>query len=194
MPDSIIVVSCKQPHNNEVVATFDEPARALSGSTAVDELAKDRCAREFRKYVGTDFENSRFDGLIWFSPAESDWRAEDRRFVCGAFMTIKTTGTAWDRAMSALSRPIGRSAPRDIARVPRMFRPTRWYGGNEMAGVLTVVVVAAIWVALTYSLLRTGMSATASLLLAILLPFIAVVVLLIRLIRGKWQPAPWSSG
>lgn len=88
-----LIVNCAVPHNQEVFYVFDAPPSSYPGDAAIEQAAKDRCARAFEDYAGIDFQRSPMDGLYWLKPGDSNWQFGDRRFTCEAGTTNNTTGS-----------------------------------------------------------------------------------------------------
>ncbi|MET0839534.1 MAG: septum formation family protein [Marmoricola sp.] len=74
------VVSCEQPHTDEVVGAFTIPRQDWPGQKRVDQLADRGCAPRFEKYVGVPVGESSLD-LYSDAPVDIGW-PEDRSVVC----------------------------------------------------------------------------------------------------------------
>lgn len=78
-------VSCAQPHDNEVFATFDVPDGDFPGDERLYELADQGCLDRFQDAIGAPYEQSVlvFTTLI---PSERSWNERnDREVVCVAY-------------------------------------------------------------------------------------------------------------
>ena len=76
----LLVVSCKEPHTDEVIATFTLPQGKWPGTAKVDLLSRQGCASAFERYVGVPPEDSSLE-LYDLPPLKIDWRY-DRLVVC----------------------------------------------------------------------------------------------------------------
>jgi hypothetical protein len=99
--ESTIVVSCAQPHAEEVFSVFEFPGAptAFPGYEAIGELQQTRCQADFTDYVGISWEHSAYS--IGFSgPTETTWAAGDHALACtledsnGGTLTGSARGTA----------------------------------------------------------------------------------------------------
>lgn len=75
------VVDCSEPHDNEVIGSFDLPAGGFPGDAAVASAAERGCLARFEPYVGIDFPSSIYD-LGWFTPTSDSWDVGDREVIC----------------------------------------------------------------------------------------------------------------
>ena len=76
----LLVVSCKEPHTDEVIATFTLPQGKWPGAKKVDQLGWRGCASQFERYVGVPPEDSSLE-LYNITPLKIDWDY-DRLVVC----------------------------------------------------------------------------------------------------------------
>lgn len=80
---SVEIVSCEDPHDEEVYAVkqldhaADEP---YPGLLALDESSFNTCVYDFQKFVGVPYEDSILD-IFWFSPTPESWEEQDRLVV-----------------------------------------------------------------------------------------------------------------
>lgn len=73
--ESIDVLPCSDPHDNEIYAAIDFPADGddiYPGPLLIDEFAVDACFEAFEPYVGLSYEFSRFD-YGWMTPTLEGW-------------------------------------------------------------------------------------------------------------------------
>jgi hypothetical protein len=75
------VVDCSEPHDNEVIGSFDLPAGGYPGDAVVASRAEEGCLVRFEPYVGIDFPSSIYD-LGWFTPTSESWDVGDREVIC----------------------------------------------------------------------------------------------------------------
>jgi len=88
-------VPCSEPHDNEVIHTFDLADGDFPGEAAMETQATDRCLAEFETYVGIDYESSIY-GLTWLVPTDGSWGQGDREVAClvNNFDGTQKVGTA----------------------------------------------------------------------------------------------------
>lgn len=87
------VVSCDQPHTDEVFFIFEVDDEEFPGEDALGESAWDGCAAQFDTYVGVPYEDSVLD-FYTYQPTEISWaRADDRMVQCILFSYEDVTGT-----------------------------------------------------------------------------------------------------
>ncbi|HWB71157.1 MAG TPA: septum formation family protein, partial [Egibacteraceae bacterium] len=92
------VVSCDQPHDNEVFALLNYPAGATDpypGQEAVQNWAEENCqGSAFQAYVGMDYASSRYY-TTYLSPTADTWEQGDREVVCYLYVPDEqVTGSA----------------------------------------------------------------------------------------------------
>jgi hypothetical protein len=75
------LLSCPQPHDAEVFAIVPLGGQVLPAETALEQLADNACAAQFRSYVGVAPEASRLD-FDWWAPTKTSWADGDRTVVC----------------------------------------------------------------------------------------------------------------
>lgn len=79
------VVPCDQPHDNEVIYSFDMPEGDFPGQEAFTAAALEQCPPAFTEYVGIAWEESMYD--VWpMTPTEAGWtQGGDHEILCLAF-------------------------------------------------------------------------------------------------------------
>jgi len=91
--ESLPVVSCRQPHDQEVTASRDLGPGAWPGHNAIDARSARICSTEFETYVGIPVDQSRYD-IYWYRPGKEAWQNGDHLLLCLVFdQRGKTTGT-----------------------------------------------------------------------------------------------------
>jgi hypothetical protein len=78
---SVDVVDCEQPHIAEFYSHFDVPGDEYPGDEEVWDSAEIGCSAEFGVYVGTSWEESRYD-YMYFGPDETNWAVGDHEVMC----------------------------------------------------------------------------------------------------------------
>ena len=78
---SLNLVSCSQPHDNEVFAEVVMDAVDFPGNDALAEFGFDACLPEFEAYVGESYAESPLD-YLFMAPSEEGWGNGDRTFLC----------------------------------------------------------------------------------------------------------------
>ncbi|KNY06564.1 hypothetical protein AKH00_11640 [Microbacterium sp. GCS4] len=86
------VVSCDQPHTDEVYFTFDIDDGDFPGDEEVSRIADERCIAEFEAFVGYAYADSVLD-FYWSVPTQRTWRMGDREVVCIVYSYEDVTGT-----------------------------------------------------------------------------------------------------
>ena len=79
IPD-VEVVSCDDPHKNEVYAVFELPDSSWKGLDYVYEQTSIGCLARFEAYVGIEYERSTLYGEAIY-PLEKSWKEKDNRKV-----------------------------------------------------------------------------------------------------------------
>jgi hypothetical protein len=77
----VTVLSCAQPHDAEIFATFSLPATAWPGASAVRADASDGCARRFGSYLNPDLATIDLSQEFIY-PNQAAWQAGERTVVC----------------------------------------------------------------------------------------------------------------
>jgi hypothetical protein len=81
----VTIIDCADEHDGELIARFDwqggETTRDYPGEERMVEFAEAGCRREFRLYVGLDFDLSRLD-LTYTYPVQLSWLAGVRSVEC----------------------------------------------------------------------------------------------------------------
>lgn len=79
------VVECNEPHESELMATFDYPESgtglAYPGDETVSDYAEGECAERFAEYVGLSFSSS-FLEMSFLYPLRQNWTAGDYSIQC----------------------------------------------------------------------------------------------------------------
>lgn len=86
------VVSCDDPHTDEVFVTFDIEDGDFPGNEEVSRIADERCLAEFETFVGHAYADSVLD-FYWSVPTQRTWRMGDREVVCIVYSYDDVTGT-----------------------------------------------------------------------------------------------------
>ena len=87
------LVSCDDPHKNEVYAVFELPDSSWKGEDYVFEQASIGCGARFEAFVGIEYELS----TLWIDiiyPLEDGWKEKDHRQV-----TCSVTESSGESAM-----------------------------------------------------------------------------------------------
>jgi hypothetical protein len=79
---SVTAVPCDQPHDGEVYSVFDLPDGEFPGEEAVTSQSEERCLADFEGFVGTPYEESRYELSSLFPTKESWDTRDDREVVC----------------------------------------------------------------------------------------------------------------
>lgn len=79
--ETVDVVPCSQPHDEEVFAIVPLGGQSLPASAEVERLADQGCGARFRAYVGVALRGSRLD-FGWWLPTKDAWASGDRTVVC----------------------------------------------------------------------------------------------------------------
>jgi hypothetical protein len=94
--EDLPVVSCRQPHDEEIIASRDLGAGPWPGDAAIDARSGEVCSTEFARYIGIPVDQSRYD-LSWYTPDKETWQGGDHTILCTASDAHgKTTGTLRD--------------------------------------------------------------------------------------------------
>lgn len=101
--ENIEIVSCGQPHENELYFTVDYPAGSgepFPGEDAIDEFAGEQCLSAFADFVGIDFNESVLN-VRYFQPIPDSWDdRDDREIACFLF----EEGVTLDESMQGAER------------------------------------------------------------------------------------------
>lgn len=80
--DQISLVPCAEPHDYEAYASMRLTQDSFPGTDQVTEQADAFCAKEFKKFVGVDDEESKY-GFSSLMPTKESWvSAGDREVLC----------------------------------------------------------------------------------------------------------------
>ena len=82
--ESVPMVDCDDPHDNEAYAVFDVAGDVYPGTPALDDEAVVNCVPLFEEYVGSSYETSRLD-IMFLYPLEDGWGEGDREITCVLF-------------------------------------------------------------------------------------------------------------
>jgi hypothetical protein len=79
---SVTAVPCGQPHDAEAYSVFDLPDGDFPGQEEVALAGEEQCMEDFESFIGTPYEESRYEIGTLF-PTEEAWNEmADREFVC----------------------------------------------------------------------------------------------------------------
>lgn len=81
---SLTALPCDQAHDAEVFHDFKLPDGSFQGTDPTFELARLGCIKEFRQFVGTDYQRSSLDVFI-FTPTKTSWALDDRGVTCAVY-------------------------------------------------------------------------------------------------------------
>lgn len=82
--ETLPMVDCDAPHDNEAYASYEVEAEFYPGELAFENEAIARCGPLFEEYVGSSYEISRLD-FGWLFPTIESWIDGDRRIDCVLF-------------------------------------------------------------------------------------------------------------
>lgn len=82
--ETLPMVDCDEPHDNEAYAIFDLPDGAFPGDDALYVEGLDGCLPLFEGYVGSSYETSRLD-LFPITPLAEGWADGDREVICALY-------------------------------------------------------------------------------------------------------------
>lgn len=75
------VVDCDEPHESELMATFDYPGSGSGLAYPVSRYAEDECIRRFADYIGISFTSS-FLEMTFLQPQGPSWAFGDYSIQC----------------------------------------------------------------------------------------------------------------
>ena len=92
---NVELVSCDEPHENEVYSVFELRDSSWRGEDYVIEQAEIFCEYRFKAFVGIEFALSTLVVDIFY-PSEEFWKDDDRRVTCSVAEEFygKVTGSA----------------------------------------------------------------------------------------------------
>lgn len=92
--ETVPMVDCDDPHDNEVYANLTAIDRAFPGLEELYEEGMARCFRLFEGYVGSPYDTSRLD-IFPIHPIAEGWADGDRLITCVLYDTElnKLTGS-----------------------------------------------------------------------------------------------------
>lgn len=95
--ETVPMVDCDKPHDNEAYAVFDLPDGAYPGDDAITEQGLDGCLPLFEGYVGSSYETSRLD-IFPITPLAELWADGNREIICALYDVdlAKLTGSMRD--------------------------------------------------------------------------------------------------
>lgn len=79
--ESVPIVDCADPHDNEMYFVEALPEGPFPGDTGMEQMAIDTCFEEFDGFVGTAYADSRLDFGFLISTQEM-WDTGTRRISC----------------------------------------------------------------------------------------------------------------
>ncbi len=80
--DQVALVPCTEPHDYEAYASMRLTQDTFPGTDQVTEQADAFCAREFKNFVGIDYEESKYQ-ISSLMPTKESWSsAGDREVLC----------------------------------------------------------------------------------------------------------------
>jgi hypothetical protein len=167
--DSVPVVPCDQPHDNETYDLFELSGGEYPGDRQVEELASEGCLASFEAYVGERYEDSELE-FSHVTPSEEAWDEGQREVICFVYLPTgeKLTGSVRDQVV-ARDDPSGTAAedgvPAGVALV--LF----------LGVALAVLQLAALWKIFT----KAGEAGWKS-----LIPIYNMIVLLRIVGRPAW--------
>ncbi|MCR2800548.1 MULTISPECIES: septum formation family protein [unclassified Microbacterium] len=82
--ESVPVVPCEEPHEDEVYHAFDVEGSEYPGTDALAAEADETCIAEFGTFVGTPWEESALEYWPMY-PSEQSWAGGDREILCIAY-------------------------------------------------------------------------------------------------------------
>lgn len=78
----IDTVDCDDPHEAQVVGTFDHEDGDFPGADAISATANEKCATFFEEFVGAPFLETNLS-IRMLNPTEETWNeADDRETIC----------------------------------------------------------------------------------------------------------------
>ena len=86
---SVEVVPCSQPHDAEVISSFELPGGEYPGEDSIFRVADRRCSRELAAVAGAQGGQP-----FYFYPTEQSWGTGDRQVNCVVLFTQPRQGSA----------------------------------------------------------------------------------------------------
>lgn len=97
---TVKVVSCREPHTQEVYALVNDPGGDnYPGTTQLETFANGNCLEHYQSYVGVAYQHSSLF-FTYLLPSVRSWAANDRTIVC----VITTTGQKLTRSVKGSKR------------------------------------------------------------------------------------------
>lgn len=80
--ETLPVVPCDEPHDNEIYEVFDLTGSSWPGQDEVERMAAEGCLGPFADYVGTSLAESSLEAFP-ITPSEQSWdEFDDRQVLC----------------------------------------------------------------------------------------------------------------
>ena len=86
---TVEVVPCSQPHDAEVISSFELPGGDYPGEDSIFRVADRRCSRELDAVTGAQGAE-----VFYFYPTEQSWGTGDRQVNCVALFSQPRRGSA----------------------------------------------------------------------------------------------------
>ncbi len=91
--ESVPVVPCDEPHEDEIYFAFDSEAADFPGTDALSAEADETCIAQFASFIGTPWEESALEYWPMY-PSEQSWANGDREIICVVYDPAQqVTGT-----------------------------------------------------------------------------------------------------
>ena len=89
-------ISCQRSHNSQVVGIKKLTGTAYPGEKQLYDLASKECAREFERFAGASYRDSKWD-IYPLSPTETSWKDQrERKLTCVALSLPAQKGSLQD--------------------------------------------------------------------------------------------------
>ena len=82
--DSVPIIDCAEPHDNEVYANRELTEDEFPGTEGIEDRSGEVCLAAFADYVGIAYEESVYD-IGWMNPTSETWALGDREVICFGF-------------------------------------------------------------------------------------------------------------
>lgn len=92
--ETVTVVPCSAPHDNEIYLEFELPDGPYPGAAGIEDAADARCFTAFEAFVGVDYFESHLE-FFPVNPTEASWASGDRTVYCALYSLdlAKLTGS-----------------------------------------------------------------------------------------------------
>jgi len=91
--ESVPVVPCDEPHEDEIYYAFDSEASEFPGTDGLAAEADETCIAEFESFVGIAWEESALEYWPMY-PSDQSWANGDREIICVVYDPAElVTGT-----------------------------------------------------------------------------------------------------